>query len=79
MRHLTVMLSLCKNTPHTQANLVIFSCHWAQGLVGLEMLSFQYNFSSVLETALSVPLAADHTGRTGKAHELSRWQNIPGE
>lgn len=47
----------------------------AQGLVGLEMLSYQCNFSSILKIAL----AADHTLRAEEAHRLSRQQNTLGE
>ena len=39
---------------HTQAGLMVFSCHYAQGLVDLEMLSYQYNFTSSLKIVLAI-------------------------
>lgn len=53
LRHWIVILPLGRNTSHTQAGL-IFSCHQAQGLGGLDMLSYQYHFSSILKIALAI-------------------------
>ena len=58
LRHLTEILSLCSSTFLTQAGLMIFSCHRAQGLVGLEMLPCPNNFSSPLKIALAISLGS---------------------
>lgn len=58
---------------------MVFSCHYAQGLVDLEMLSYQYITSHLVQdcTWQLIPLATDHTVRTDQAHLLPRWPWYP--